>query len=229
MGTITPPNLIIGDAISSQPINTFIKSVNGFTVAADNIKSQGIDRRNIQSQITHDYNHINSDYTSANPITISSRIFKKFEDPFAGPISLPSLTIKKDQMFQVGVSFNFYTDENDTLNGNANGGFDGTPADLGPIEATFAIGADQQIGNIMIPIQFPQTMKRYRLISSTFISSSSKYHENANCCTMQVMDKATQDTTFEFYILGKASALGNSIQPKVFIDSLNFFYVRYLV
>lgn len=228
MGTITPPSLIIGDAISSQPINTFIKSVNAFTVAADNIRPEGIDRRNIQSQITHDKRKINLSLST--PLEVSSSSFQKIQSS-SHSLSFNSMSVNKDEMYHICASFNFFTDENDNLNGNSNGGLRSGPSPQnGPIQVSFMIGADQTFGNTTVQTQLSQTRKDFRVISSREAASAVNfYHENANCCTMQLMDKVTQDTTFDFYLLGKATALGQGQQPKVFIDSISFFYVRYLV
>ena len=53
MGIVAIPSINVGDEITSTTINTFIASVNALptTINEDNVRDQGIDRRNIAARL----------------------------------------------------------------------------------------------------------------------------------------------------------------------------------
>lgn len=210
MSTITVPNLQIGDGINSKPINTFISTVNGFTATADNFKPEGIDRRNIQPQITHDYRYWRDD--PAVPYVAGGNSFHKLNNG-AQNIEIGPVTVPAGQSFQVCASFNFI---DDTLNVSS--------SSRGATRVTFKIGYDSTdahgtSSNSYLPKTF-----------GVIAQQNSMFVRNANCCTLEVMQNpSTIERTYTFYILAQSSTYGQVFPNNVLIDSLSFFYVRYLV
>jgi len=211
MSTITVPNLKIGDAINSKPINNFISSVNSFEATASSFKPEGIDRRNIQPQITHDYKYWRADYST--PLEFTTTSFTKLnngtQDIEIGPVTVPA-----GQAFHLCASFNFYGEVAATR--------------LGPNgrdKFTFALGYDTGSGVSV----YSQTRRQFSVVAFSSVPSPNRFMVNANSCTIELMDSVSSDTTYRFYIMGKTETVNNVFPNKVLIDSVSFYYVRYLV
>lgn len=217
MSTVTVPNLLVGDAINSKPINTFISSVNGFQATAESFKPEGIDRRNLQSQITHDYRKINKDFST--PIRHTTRTFTPLTHASI-PIELGPVTVLAGQAFHVCASFNF-TGEFAFSGGKQLAGPRRTASD-GRTTFSFMLGAKR--GAILTSLV--QTRKDFGVIGY----HTNNFITNSNCCTLELMSTVSTDTTFTFNILAQAPVRDTSASARtISIDSLNFFYVRYLV
>lgn len=214
MSTITVPNLQIGDTISSKPINTFISTVNGFSATADSFKPEGIDRRNIQPQVTHDYRYWRDDPTS--PYEVSSNFFTKVnngsQDIEIGPVTVPA-----GQAFHVCASFNFYGEVAATRSGS-----------FGRDQFTFKIGYD--VTNANGTSSGSYLPKSFGVVGYSAVGAPDKFIVNANCCTLELMQNTTTiENIYTFYVLAKSKTFGQALPNKILIDSFSLFYVRYLV
>ena len=229
MSTVTVPNLLVGDSISSNPINTFIGSINGFKANADSFKPEGIDRRNLQPQITHDYRRMNLDSTVpgfATPIRHTSDTFTKLvHGSFNGGIRLGRMNVKAGEAIHVCASFNF------TSRLDKSGNFEGGGSTLfGRKRLSFALGYTDGLGTPTSPahiIILRETRRNFSIVGQT----NSEYIINSNCCTLEYMTTFDVDKDLDFRIMAKGTHSMATVTavPTITIDALNFFYVRYLV
>ena len=225
MSNIIVPNLKVGDTIESGPINTFINSVNSFTAAADNFKVEGIDRRNLQSQITFDYATVNQSFTHPNVVTHSNRSFL----PITGTPKIGPVTVSAGQSFHVCYSFNFFQGEPNPLpsapytSARLPSIFTSRTANKSRMIYQFLIGATTATGLT----QFHETKKMFSV--AAYSSASNKYINCANACTLELMQKVDVDTTITFELFGKISFTGHVFPIQCCIDEINSFFVRYLV